>query len=58
MRSMERAIADSTPDLADRFTLFSALHRWDDMPCTEHLKAREVSRLTRVERWIAPWLST
>jgi hypothetical protein len=57
LRAMERALVGGAPALEDRFALFGALYRWDDLPPTERVKAREVARLTRVERWIAPWLA-
>jgi hypothetical protein len=56
LRATERALASGAPALEDRFAMFGALYRWDELPSTERLKAREVARLTRVERWIAPWL--
>ena len=56
LRAMERALIDGAPNLADRFSMFCALYRWDEMPCRERVRAREVNRLTRVERWVAPWL--
>jgi hypothetical protein len=58
LRAMERAITDDASALADRFALFCALYQWDEMPRTERLKARQVRRMVRVERWIALWLPT
>lgn len=58
LRAMERAITDDADAFADRFAMFCALHRWDEMPPTERLKAREVRRMARAERWIALWTPT
>jgi hypothetical protein len=58
LRAMERAMTDDASAFADRFAMFCALHRWDEMPCTERLKARQVRRTVRAERWIALWLPT
>lgn len=58
LRAIERAITASDPVLASRYAMFVALHRWDDMPGDERLKAREVRRMARAERWVALWLPT
>jgi hypothetical protein len=58
LRAIEQAIAAAEPVLADRYAMFVALHRLDDMPGMERLKARDVRRAVRAERWISLWLPT
>jgi hypothetical protein len=58
LRALERAITDDASALADRFAMFSTLYKWDEMPCTERLKVRDIRRMIRAERWIMLWLPT
>ena len=58
LRAIEQDVSEAEPTLADRYAMFFALHRLDEMPTVERLRARDVRRMARAERWISHWLPT
>jgi hypothetical protein len=58
LRAIERAQATADPDLAARFSLFSQLSWYEEMPLTERLNARAIRRRKRAEQAIIAYLNS
>ncbi len=57
LRAIERAQATADPDLAARFSLFSQLSLYEEMPRTERLNARAIRRKRAGRAIIAYFIS-